>query len=118
MVLHIEKAVPLGLIANELIINSLKHALQHQGGTLEVSLAYVPDKIRADLGETLDDGWAQIRIKDNGPGLPAGLDFSGTNSLGFRLITLLVRQLRGTLRVGEGPGADVMIEFPLREVLD
>lgn len=114
MVLHIEQAVPLGLIANELIINSLKHGLRDQPGTLEVSLIYLHDRIRAELGETLDDGWAQVRIKDSGPGLPEGLDFARSQSLGFRLITLLVRQLRGHLRTGEGPGADITLDFPLR----
>ena len=116
MVLHIEKAIPLGLIANELIINSLRHGLHDRAGTLEVSLAYLPDGIRSDLGETLDDGWGQIRIKDSGPGLPAGMDFLGTHTLGYRLITLLVRQLRGTLRVLENSGADITVEFPLKEI--
>ena len=116
MVLHIEQAVPLGLIANELIINSLKHGLRGQGGTLEVSLNYLPDQVRIDLGQTLDDGWARVSICDSGPGLRPNLDLASSQTLGFRLISLLVRQLRGKLHVGPGPGADISIEFPLKQI--
>ncbi len=113
MALHIEQAIPLGLIANELILNSLKHGLKGGTGILKVSLNYVPGSSGSDQGADLDDGWAQFRIEDNGPGLPAGLDLSRTQSLGFQLIKLLVRQLNARLEIGEGPGASFTVLFPL-----
>ncbi len=115
MVLHIEQAIPLGLIANELIINSLKHGLKGKTGKLEVSLAYLPEAVQPELDQTLDNGWGQVRIADSGPGLPASLDLSGSSSMGFRLINLLVRQLRGRLEIGEGPGAEMTVTFPLSD---
>lgn len=109
MVLHIERAIPLGLIANELILNSLKHGLEGGAGRLMVRLAYVPAS-----GEALDRGWAQLQVADTGPGLPTGLDVTKTNSMGLRLVTMLVRQLRGRLEIGNGPGARLSVSFPLK----
>jgi two-component system, chemotaxis family, CheB/CheR fusion protein len=114
MVMQIERAIPLGLIANELIVNSLKHGLRHNPGRLRVELAYLDGSFRPEMGETLDDAWARVRVVDSGPGLPPGLDLSNTKTMGFRLINLLVRQLRGRLEVGAGPGADIAVTFPLQ----
>ncbi len=66
MVLHIEQAIPLGLIANELILNSLKHGLHGNPGKLAVKLLYVPG-----AGETLDSGSGRLIVSDSGRGLPA-----------------------------------------------
>ena len=114
MVLHIEQAVPLGLIANELITNSLKHAFKDSGGALIVTLSYVPNSYSAERGETADDGWAQLRVQDSGPGLPAGFNIDAAHSMSFHLIRLLVRQVRGRLEIGTGGGADFLLAFPLR----
>ena len=113
MVLHIEQAIPLGLIANELIINGLKHGLKGQPGTLTVCLKYMPEKSNLAPGQTLDEGWAEFTIRDSGPGLPDNLDLSQLKSLGYRLITLLVRQVHGELELENGPGATVRVRFPL-----
>ncbi len=113
MVLHIEQAIPLGLIANELIINSLKHGLKGNQGTLTVCLKYMPEKVKLQPGQTLDEGWAEFCIKDSGPGLPENLDLGQLKSLGYRLIKLLVRQVHGELHLQQGPGATVRVRFPL-----
>ncbi len=117
MVLHIEQAIPLGLISNELIINSLKHGVSLGEGTLSIELSYIPDPgASSNPPRTLDDGWAQVRIRDSGGGLPADLDLKNSQSLGFRLVTLLVRQIRGVFEIGPGPGANISIAFPLRGI--
>lgn len=108
MVLHIEQAIPLGLIANELLLNSLKHGLQGSPGRLSIQLRYIPGS-----GETLDSGSARLIISDTGPGLPAGFDVTRTKSLGLRLVQMLVRQLRGRLDFSHGPGATIAVTFPL-----
>ncbi len=113
MVLHIEQAIPLGLIANELIINSLKHGLQGKPGTLDVCLKYMPEIANLKPGQTLDEGWAEVCVKDSGPGLPEDLDLDRLKSLGYRLIKLLVRQVHGELDLNRGPGAAVRVRFPL-----
>jgi two-component system CheB/CheR fusion protein len=113
MVLHIEQAIPLGLIANELMLNSLKHGLNGKPGKLLIRLAYIPGTVDRDNGETLDEGWALLEIADSGPGLPPGLDVTATKSLGLRLVNMLVRQLRGRLEIGDGDGAQLSVRFPL-----
>jgi PAS domain S-box-containing protein len=118
MVLSIEQAVPLGLIANELILNSLKHGLGGKPGAssppgrLSVTLAYDPSGLESD--QTLDEAWACLSVEDSGPGLPQDVDaFSDRRSMGLRLVNLLVRQLRGRLELVPAPGAHFRVRFPL-----
>jgi PAS domain S-box-containing protein len=113
MVLHIEQAIPMGLIANELILNSLKHGVRGGPGRLRVTLSHLDGSFQPGNGETADDGWAEVRVMDTGPGLPSGFDVSQTNSMGFRLINLLVRQVRGRVQIADGPGADIGVRFPI-----
>ena len=70
VVLHVEQAIPLGLIANELIGNSLKHGLRNGTGLLRIRFGYVPGSFEPSRGETMDDGWAMLEVGDAGPGLP------------------------------------------------
>jgi len=85
--LGIDKAVPCGLIINELITNSLKHAF--------------PDgkegEIRVDL-ISHEDG-VELIISDNGVGLPEGFDLQGASTLGIALVRGLIRQLNGSVDV-------------------
>jgi two-component system, chemotaxis family, CheB/CheR fusion protein len=115
MVLHIERAIPLGLIANELILNSLKHGLNGGPGELRVRLAYLPSQ-NAQNGAISDTSWGKLEVVDSGPGLPSGLDVSTTASMGLRLVNMLVRQLRGRLEIGDGRGAKMSVSFPLENV--
>ena len=116
MVLHIERAIPLGLIANELILNSVKHGLNGNQGGLRIRLDYLTNSIERQAGKTLDAGWAQLQIADTGPGLPAGFDITKTKSMGLRLVNMLVRQLRGQLEMSKGPGAKLLVSFPLESL--
>ena len=102
---HIEKAVPVGLIANELILNSLKHGLPSGVGDLKVKLG----SVQPDGGPR----WAELLVEDSGPGLPADLVLSDAESMGYQLVHLLVRQLRGDLERLPGPGARIAVRFPL-----
>ena len=112
MVLHIEQAIPLGLIANELILNSLKHGLRGNPGMLAVKLSYIPGD-----GETLDSGSGQLTILDSGTGLPPGFDPTKNASLGLRLVNMLVRQLHGQLEFTSGSGATFVVTFPMEMML-
>lgn len=113
MVLQMEQAIPLGLIANELILNSLKHGLADRPGRLAISLAYRRDPHHDGADRLLDEGWARLRVSDDGPGLPASIDLSQAQTMGFRLLHLLVTQLRGEVTFLPGPGADIRVDFPL-----
>jgi two-component sensor histidine kinase len=111
LVLRTEQALPLGLIANELICNALKHAFPgDRRGLLEVSLKYVLESVES--GQSLDEGWCELVVRDNGVGLQA--DFEDRGSMGMRLVRLLVHQLRGELRVNGPPEAMFTIRFPLK----
>lgn len=84
--LPIEKAIPLGLLINEVIVNSYKHAFKElEGGTVSLNLK--------KSGEEYF-----LEIKDNGVGF-SNLEkpSKDSNSLGMKLIRTLTRQLRATL---------------------
>lgn len=97
--LDASRAVPLGLILNELITNALKHAFPDgRAGILRVSLE--------ERGSSI-----LISVCDDGVGLPEGFNPAATSGLGFMLINALVRQLRGVLRIEGGPGTRISIEL-------
>ena len=103
--LHVEKAVPVGLIANELILNSLKHGLSSGKGELKLAFKLIRGEDGARSG--------RLYIEDSGPGLPPGIDLSEAESMGYQLVTLLVGQLRARLEIGPGPGARITVVFPI-----
>lgn len=88
----IDTAVPLGLIANELIINAIKYA-------------YDPG-VRGPIRVMLRQEGAAIvfSVSDDGKGLPAGVDPDTAETMGLTLVRSLTRQLRGTVSFGGGPG--------------
>lgn len=90
-------AMPLGLIVNEFVTNSFKHAFADGGGILRVNL------------DALDRDRARLTLADDGPGLP---EVAGGTGLGLQLIPLLARQVAGELRWEQGGGAHVSLVFP------
>ena len=101
--LPVDTAVPCGLILNELASNAIKHAFPAgRSGTITVALDYAP-ATRA----------ACLRVHDDGVGLPAGLDWRESSSLGLRLVQMLAGQLRGTAEPGPGPGTVFRVNFVL-----
>jgi PAS domain S-box-containing protein len=98
--MDIHKAVPCGLIVNELLSNSLKHAFPDgRSGLIVLRLNEV-------------DGRRLLHYADNGVGLPDDFDYRKTQSLGFQLVTTLTSQLGGKLRRLPPPGAGFEIDFP------
>jgi two-component sensor histidine kinase len=98
--LEIDQAIPCGLIVNELLTNSLKHAFaEGTAGEVAMSLALNPR------------GEAQITVADTGVGLPIDFDTKRVRSLGLVLVTDLVRQIGGSLAIGPGPGASFGVTF-------
>jgi two-component sensor histidine kinase len=99
--LDVNQAVPCGLLVNELVSNSLKHAFP-QGGGGEIRVEFHP----------VDGGPAvRLRVADNGVGLPADFDLRQARSLGLQLVSDLVGQLQGRLEIGRGPGAVFEVVF-------
>jgi PAS domain S-box-containing protein len=91
--LGIDKAIPCGLIINELISNALKHAFPGD----------LPGEIKVVFQRAKEVSIA-LRVEDTGVGLPAGLEITKTGTLGLQLVTMLARQLHGVLTVDSGHG--------------
>lgn len=100
VVLSVASAVPCGLILNELATNALRHAFPNGEGELTVRLSLEPASKRVCLC-----------VRDNGRGLPEGLDWRRCQTLGLRLVQMLARQLEGTVETGPGPGAEFRVSF-------
>ncbi len=97
--LDIDKAIPCGLIINELVSNSLKYAFP-EGSQGEVRIALSRD----------GNGYTLL-VADSGAGLPPGLDFRNTPSLGLQLVNTLVGQLEGTIELLPGAGTSFRVTF-------
>lgn len=94
--LDIDTAVPCGLIINEIVSNSLKHAFKDdRRGEISIRLT----QLEADQ--------FSLVIADNGIGLPAGFSVGTSDSLGIQLIQALTDQLEGTMNVENHPGFGV-----------
>jgi two-component sensor histidine kinase len=103
--LSVDKAIPAGLILNELISNSLKHAFPEGrcGSVL----------IEGRLG----DGRIELAVHDDGLGVPVTTEPRVHQSLGLKIVNILCRQLKGTFEApdgvpGQSPGSIFRISFP------
>ena len=98
--LDMNRAMACGLIVNELVSNALKHAFP-AGRAGRVHIELVPTAAGRQL----------LRVRDDGVGLPAGLDFGRADSLGLQLVGDLTRQLRGSISVVRDNGTTFAIAF-------
>lgn len=99
--LDVNVGIPCGLIVNELVSNSLKHAFPDgRTGTIAVG-------IRINSG-----GDNVLFVEDNGIGFPADLDFRNTSSLGLQLVNGLTGQINGSIRLSRQTGTGLSITFP------
>jgi two-component system, sensor histidine kinase PdtaS len=95
-----DKAIPLGLLINELLTNSAKHAYPEGSGEIEVS----GERRGANL---------HMQVSDLGIGLPQDFDIEQPRtSLGFKVISSLVAQLGGHIDVASS-GVTVKLDVPL-----
>lgn len=99
--LDIDTAVPVGLIINELVSNSLKHAFPDRK----------PGEVRVTVHPTGEEE-IELTVADDGIGLPEELDPRNTATLGLRLVTRLAEdQLGGKLEFRRGEGSCCMLRF-------
>lgn len=97
--LDIGRAIPCGLIINELVSNSLIHAFP--GGK--------SGEVCVKLDHKLDTH--TIVVKDNGIGFPENVDFRETETLGIQLVNDLVKQLNGKIKLERKGGTEFVIIF-------
>jgi two-component sensor histidine kinase len=98
--LNINKAIPCGLIINELVTNAIKHGFPgDRAGEIAIRMKREPgDKIA-------------LRVSDDGAGLPPGLDLQTPETLGIQIVFDLVRQLEGTIELSREKGTAFSLVF-------
>ena len=100
--MHLDSAVPCGLIVNELVSNALRYAFP----------AGADGEIRVAIGRE-DGSQMSLTVADNGVGLPESVGFWTTRSLGLRLVRMLADQLHATVTVERRQGTEIRLTFPI-----
>ncbi len=95
------KAVPLGLIINELLTNAYKYS-----GTKNI-------KAKVSIKVTKGNDNLMIKVADNGKGFPDSLNLNSLTSYGLKLANGLTQQLNGTIKLYNAGGANVEVAVPV-----
>ncbi len=102
IVVDIDTGISCGLILNELISNSLKHAFPEDlKGEIRVVLREIPPNL------------LQMSVADNGVGLPEDFDLNSSHSLGLKLVQALAAQLQGNIQFDRSSQSKFTLECPL-----
>ena len=97
--LTLDESIPCGLIINEIVTNSLKHAFpEDKNGEIYISLVQ-------------EAGTITLNISDNGVGLNKETAFNQQNSFGFLLIDTLANQLEAKLTLDTSKGVNYQISW-------
>jgi PAS domain S-box-containing protein len=100
--LNISRAIPCGIILNELLTNSIKHAFGEVAHEPIVTISF----------RRATDTELELSVHDNGSGLPPGFSTTQVSSLGVHLVHLLTAQIDGDLKITSDRGTLVVIRFP------
>ncbi len=96
-----KRSVPIGMILNELLTNSLKYAYPSgAAGEIRINLA-------------MKNGMVTLSVSDDGKGFPGDYNPESSKSMGLRLVKMLVKQIHGEMIVEKGRGVSVSISFPV-----
>ena len=103
VLLGVDRAIPLGLIVNELVSNSLKHAFSDgREGELRLEIQVKDDRLN-------------LVVSDNGRGFPENLDWQGVQTLGLRIVKILIDQLGGEIELDKSAGTRFTIRLTSRD---
>jgi two-component sensor histidine kinase len=101
IVVATDRAIPIALIANELITNATKYAYQGKAGNISVRLARG------------DEATIELTVRDAGAGLPAGFDLRVATGMGMRIVQAFTRQLNARIAVHDlEPGTEFVVSVP------
>lgn len=99
-IINLDKAIPCGIIINELVSNSFKYAFSNKK----------PGNIRVEFNQDERELY-HLTVSDTGVGLPQNLDINKTPTLGLQLVNSLVGQLNGKMQISTQPGTTFSIIF-------
>ena len=97
--LSLDLSIPCGLIINELVSNALKYAFKGR------------EKGKINIILTLKNGIVTIKVSDNGVGMSKNINIKETNTLGLQLVTALVEQIEGELKIDYNKGTTFTVTF-------
>jgi two-component sensor histidine kinase len=98
---HIDRAVPIAMILNELMVNAYMHGfVEKRNGVVFVNIVEKED-------------YLQLKVRDNGRPLPPDFDTITQKTLGYKLIRTLVKQLQGELQVLDKKESAIRVRVPL-----
>ncbi len=119
-----DTAVPLGLVVNELVSNSLKHAFPGRNkGEIQIKLfkeeRFGTEKAENELGnyeeQTAGKGKGgtvyTLIVSDNGVGIPEIIDLENSDTLGLQLVNILIDQLDGEIKLKRDLGTEFRIRI-------
>jgi PAS domain S-box-containing protein len=101
---NIDTVIPVALITNELISNSMKYAFPC-GGTGKIVIV-----VEKDPGGTY-----RYTYSDDGVGFTSAFRIDETKTLGLKIVRALVRQIGGSMEMVPGEGTKIIITFPIKE---
>jgi PAS domain S-box-containing protein len=104
---EIDKAIPVGLVVNELLTNALRHAFP--SGT--------PGTVRVGL-RSLGDDQVELVVRDDGVGFPAGITIAAATTMGLAIVRTLVEQMHGTITVEGTHGTTCTVRFALNKRIE
>jgi len=96
--LDVDSAIPIGLIVNELITNSIKHAFREDGGQINVKLKRKQENL-------------QLAVSDNGVGIGDKFNIDEQKCFGFKMINSFLRKLKGKIEVSNKNGTHIKIDI-------
>jgi PAS domain S-box-containing protein len=124
--LNMSTAIPLGIIVNELVSNSFKHAFpagkkgEIQINLIKIETSAAKNNISCPDNDCFysdndcikrDDFHYLLEVSDNGKGIPEDIDIESLNSLGLQLVNILVEQIDGCLELKSNDGTEFTIWF-------
>lgn len=112
-----DTAVPLGMIVNELVSNSFKYAFSgRKTGVIRIELFSKQITNEPNNKEELkqESTGCTLIVSDDGVGIPEGIDFKNSDTLGLQIVNLLVDQLNGEVELKKDEGTEYKINFRIK----
>tara|TARA_R110001599_G_scaffold84130_2_gene226760 strand:- start:184711 stop:186492 length:1782 start_codon:yes stop_codon:yes gene_type:complete len=100
--LSIEQAIPTGLLLNEVLVNAFKYGSDPLDPVIKVNMSSL-------------DGEVMIKVADNGPGLPNNFELEKPETLGFRLVSVLLKQLKASFVINNDNGASFTFRYKIEK---